>query len=112
MKEIDTLTLTQQSGLKPSPHSFCQAVNGQSFQHGDLSLYYEILGGGEGAPLVILNGGPGVDHTYMHCSDVWDRLAQRRRVLFYDPAAPADPRGWRRSRLAAFVSSSRTWQRY
>lgn len=62
----------------------------------DLSLYYEILGGGPGTPLVVLNGGPGVDHTYLHCSDVWLKLSEHRPVLFYDPRGTG-----RSTRLAA-----------
>jgi proline iminopeptidase len=33
---------------------------------------------------MVLNGGPGVGHDYMLVSSVWDTLARRRRVVFYD----------------------------
>lgn len=57
---------------------------GQRFETGGVSIYYEILGGGARTPLVLVNGGPGFDHVYMHCSDAWDRLAAGRKVVFYD----------------------------
>jgi proline iminopeptidase len=47
-------------------------------------LYYHITGGGSGTPLVILNGGPGFDHTYLHVSTAWDTFAKNRRIIFYD----------------------------
>ena len=37
-----------------------------------------------GRPLIMVNGGPGFDHTYVLCSDAWDVLARSRRVVFYD----------------------------
>ena len=49
-----------------------------------LSLFYEVRGQGSGTPLFVVNGGPGFDHAYLHCSDAWDRLAANRRVVFYD----------------------------
>jgi proline iminopeptidase len=48
-----------------------------------VTLWYEVRGAG-GTPLMMLNGGPGVSHEYMLVSAVWDSLAQRRRVIFYD----------------------------
>ena len=49
-----------------------------------LSLFYEVRGQGSGLPLVVVNGGPGFDHAYLHCSDAWDKLAANRKVVFYD----------------------------
>ena len=49
-----------------------------------LSIFYEVKGQGSGTPLFVVNGGPGFDHAYLHCSDAWDRLAAGRRVVFYD----------------------------
>lgn len=48
------------------------------------SLYVEVHGSAPGVPLVLANGGPGFDHTYLLSSSAWDTLAQRRRVVFYD----------------------------
>ena len=57
---------------------------GQTFKTDGVSIYYEVLGAGPGRPLILVNGGPGFDHVYMHCSDAWDRLAANRKVVFYD----------------------------
>jgi proline iminopeptidase len=51
---------------------------------GGATIWYEVRGQGPGTPLVVANGGPGFDHTYLHCSDCWDRLAKGRKVVFYD----------------------------
>lgn len=34
--------------------------------------------------MIMVNGGPGFDHNYVLCSDVWDTLARDRRIVFYD----------------------------
>ncbi len=57
---------------------------GQTFETNGVSIYYEVIGGGAGTPLVLVNGGPGFDHGYMHCSDTWDRLAANRKIVFFD----------------------------
>jgi proline iminopeptidase len=49
----------------------------------------EVLGSGSGVPLVIVNGGPGFDHTYEHIASpgttsAWETVAKKRRVVFYD----------------------------
>lgn len=58
---------------------------GQTFQAAPgVTLWYEVRGSGPGTPLVIANGGPGMDHSYLHCSDAWDRLAKGRKIVYYD----------------------------
>jgi proline iminopeptidase len=57
---------------------------GKTFKTATGTLYYETLGSAEGTPLVVANGGPGFDHTYLHLSDVWDVLAKTRKVVLYD----------------------------
>ncbi len=47
-------------------------------------LHYEVLGGGDQAPLVLVNGGPGLDHRYFHGATVWQGLSKRRAIVFYD----------------------------
>lgn len=47
-------------------------------------LHYEMIGGGDQPPLILVNGGPGLDHRYFHASSVWKDLSQRRAVIFYD----------------------------
>jgi proline iminopeptidase len=57
---------------------------GQVFDGPAGKLYYEVIGAGDATPLVLVNGGPGFDHTYLHTSRVWDALAKKRRIVFYD----------------------------
>ena len=57
---------------------------GHTFTAGGATIWYEVRGSASGRPLVVVNGGPGFDHTYVLCSDAWDVLAARRRVVFYD----------------------------
>jgi proline iminopeptidase len=58
--------------------------NGKTFDGPGGKIYYEILGGGSGTPLVLVNGGPGFDHIYFHTSTAWDKLGENRRIVFYD----------------------------
>src|ERR1041384_635967 len=62
---------------------------GETFQAGGVTLYVETLGNAPGVPLVVVNGGPGFDHTYEHVAmpgttSAWDTVAKNRRVVFYD----------------------------
>jgi proline iminopeptidase len=52
-------------------------------------LYVEVLGTAPGVPVMVVNGGPGFDHTYVHATvpgatSAWETLARKRRVVFYD----------------------------
>jgi proline iminopeptidase len=68
-----------------SPAAAPQAETGSTFEAAPgVTIWYEVRGSGSGTPLVIANGGPGFDHSYLHCSDAWDRLAKSRQVIFYD----------------------------
>jgi len=67
----------------PAP-ARASATGPGTFETDGVTIWYEVRGGGPGAPLVLVNGGPGFDHTYMTFSDVWDRMARTRRVVFYD----------------------------
>ena len=58
--------------------------NGQIFEASGGKIYYEVTGSGTGAPLIVVNGGPGFDHTYLHISTAWGALGKNRRVIFYD----------------------------
>ena len=57
---------------------------GKIFQAKGATIWYEVRGSATGRPLIMVNGGPGFDHTYVLCSDAWDALARHRRVVFYD----------------------------
>jgi proline iminopeptidase len=60
------------------------AESGQSFPAGGVSLYYEVLGSSSGTPLVVVNGGPGFDHSYLHIANSWNELAKHRPIVLYD----------------------------
>lgn len=57
---------------------------GKVIQAPTAKLYVEVRGSASGTPLLVVNGGPGFDHDYLHISDAWDQLAKNRRVVFYD----------------------------
>lgn len=61
-----------------------QEKTGAYFTTRDATIYYEVIGAGSGLPMVVANGGPGFDHTYLHVSSAWDELAGHRKVVFYD----------------------------
>jgi proline-specific peptidase len=47
-----------------------------------VSLFVHEVGGGDGVPLIVLHGGPGLDHTHLR---PWlDPLGEERRVLYVD----------------------------
>ncbi len=43
-----------------------------------VDIAYEIYG--EGVPVIVAHGGPGLSHVYMIQNDVWTRLAKGRRA--------------------------------
>jgi proline iminopeptidase len=57
---------------------------GKLFRGKDVTLWYDVRGTAAGTPLVVINGGPGIPHTILTVSDVWDHIARRRRVILYD----------------------------
>jgi len=57
---------------------------GATLETGGVTIWYEVRGSGSGTPLIVANGGPGFDHNYLLCGDVWDLLAKGRRIVFYD----------------------------
>ena len=67
----------------PSASAAAQET-GKQFDTPGATIYYEVIGSGAGTPLVLVNGGPGFDHTYLHVSPAWNSLAAGRRVVFYD----------------------------
>ena len=51
----------------------------------DVDLSYEVFGvASSAAPVIAVNGGPGLSHVYMLQNNVWARLAKKRQVVFYD----------------------------
>lgn len=51
----------------------------------DVDIGYEAFGvHGKATPVIAVNGGPGLTHRYMLVNDVWQQIARRRLVVFYD----------------------------
>ncbi|HTO89927.1 MAG TPA: alpha/beta fold hydrolase [Candidatus Sulfotelmatobacter sp.] len=71
-------------GLTSGGTSARAAETGKIVKSGNVSLFVETRGAGGARPLIMVNGGPGFDHLYVHCSSAWDTLAKHRRVIFYD----------------------------
>ncbi|MBA4753159.1 MAG: alpha/beta fold hydrolase [Sphingopyxis sp.] len=42
------------------------------------------MGAPSEVPLVAINGGPGLDHTYLANAPVWKDMSARRQIIFYD----------------------------
>lgn len=73
---------------------------------GDTQLYVEERG--RGLPLIVLHGGPGLDHTMF--GDRLDPLAGACRLLLVDQRAqgrsgPSDPSTWTLAQMAADVTA-------
>ncbi len=50
-----------------------------------VDIAYETLGApGQALPIIAINGGPGLSHSYMVQNDLWERIARNRLVVFYD----------------------------
>jgi proline iminopeptidase len=58
--------------------------NGKTFEASGATIYYEVFGTASGLPLIVVNGGPGFDHTYLHASTAWNALQSHRQIVFYD----------------------------
>jgi proline iminopeptidase len=75
--------------LLPALARAAPAEKGHTFEAPGATLYVEVLGAAASVPLVVVNGGPGFDHTYEHATvpgttSAWELLARTRRVVFYD----------------------------
>ena len=91
---------------------------GTTFETGGVTIWYEVRGTASGTPLIVANGGPGFDHNYLLCGDVWDTLAERdAEIVFYDQrgngrSSVAEGRAAlraRRSRSTISRRSAPTW---
>jgi proline iminopeptidase len=71
-------------GFSQSHVALAQKQGGSVFQAPGASIYYEVIAGGQGTPIIVVNGGPGFDHGYMSASPAWKGLAQKRPIVFYD----------------------------
>jgi proline iminopeptidase len=63
---------------------FAASENGHTFEAPGATIYYEVVGTNATVPLIVVNGGPGFDHTYLHQSTAWNALQNQRQIVFYD----------------------------
>jgi len=50
-----------------------------------VDLAYETFGAkGTALPIIAVNGGPGLSHSYMMQNDLWERIGRNRLVVLYD----------------------------
>lgn len=82
MKHLSTLVLLLCSTILPAQ----TVAHGKGIAHTpDVDIAYETLGSHSTAiPIIAINGGPGLSHSYMMQNDLWDRIARNRLVIFYD----------------------------
>jgi proline iminopeptidase len=73
-------------------------------------VYYRVTGGGPGAPLLVVHGGPGLSHDYLV---TLEELGRDRPVIFYDQldcgqsARTGDPGNWRVPRYVSEIAEIR-----
>lgn len=71
---------------------YAQSEEMQLVSVGEKPVAYHVLGHGTGTPLLLINGGPGFAHGFLHFSSAWERLAEARRVVFFDQ--PGTGQSW------------------
>src|SRR3546814_13739022 len=52
-------------------------------------LYHVTMGAQGEIPLVAINGGPGLDHTYLANAQVWKDMSVRLPIIIYDQLGTA-----------------------
>lgn len=60
---------------------------------GDAPLHYVSIGKPEVVPIVAVNGGPGFDHRYLIAAPIWQDMAERRQIIFYDQRGTGESPG-------------------
>jgi proline iminopeptidase len=73
----------------------------------EVDLAYETFGTlGTALPVIANNGGPGLTHAYMVQNDVWQRIARKRLVVFYDQRGTGASKGVHGGALPPGISQS------
>lgn len=78
---------------------YAQTEQMQLVSVGERPVAYHILGHGAGKPLLVISGGPGFAHGFLHFSSAWERLAEARPVVFFDQ--PGTGQSWAVGRTTA-----------
>lgn len=60
---------------------------------GKAPLHYVSIGKAESVPIIAVNGGPGFDHRYLIAAPVWQGMAERRQIIFYDQRGTGESPG-------------------
>ncbi|MGE3110047.1 MAG: proline iminopeptidase-family hydrolase [Phycisphaerales bacterium] len=74
-------------------------------------VWYDVRGSGDGTPILVLHGGPGIPHDYLENLEL---LGDDRPVIFYDQLGcgrsdrPEDASLWTRERFARELDQVRT----
>jgi len=93
--------------------TFGTALYAQTIAHANgmahseqIDIAYQTLGSrGTALPIVAVNGGPGLTHAYMVQNDLWDRVAKRRMVVFYDQRGTGSSKPSQTSALSQTMDS-------
>lgn len=93
--------------------TFGTALYAQTIAHANgmahseqMDIAYQTLGSrGTALPIVAVNGGPGLTHAYMVQNDLWDRVAKRRMVVFYDQRGTGSSKPSQTSALSQTMDS-------
>lgn len=72
-----------------------------------VDIAYETLGTkGQTLPIIAVNGGPGLSHSYMVQNDLWERIAKNHLVVFYDQRGIGGSRPLKAGASQGFVSQN------
>lgn len=72
---------------------YAQAEPMQLVNVDEKPVAHHVLGQGTATPLLLINGGPGYAHGFLHFGNsVWERIAEGRRVVFFDQ--PGTGQSW------------------
>lgn len=82
---IAIFTVALCTATRSSAESWTPAIATSS--DGARIAYYEIPSAPDTVPLLVISGGPGSDHRYMHAGGAFERLAKERRVVMFDQRA-------------------------
>lgn len=74
--------------------------DGRSFESAGTVIHFEVIGEGARSPIIVINGGPGFNHTYLHLAGVWEELAHGRPVVFYDQRGTGRSQGLSQGRTS------------
>lgn len=81
---LSTMAIAEASTAGPRPSPFPRLF--ATAPDGARIAYYPSRAK-SGVPLIVISGGPGSDHRYMHAGGAFERLAATRQVVMFDQRA-------------------------